>query len=78
MGAIAQHARDRLRAMMKIQDKIIDALPPQPVQHVFHERPRADRNGGLRDDSCQRVEARAKARGEHDGRKHGEIVATRN
>ena len=64
---VAHLARDRLGAVVQVEDGVGDALGRQPLEDPDHERPAGDRHGRLRADVGQRTQARAESGREHEG-----------
>ena len=65
--AVAQHVADARGQEPARHDDVVDAVRPQPLEHVGDEGPVDERDDGLRDGRRQRPQPRALPADEDDG-----------
>ena len=71
VGAVTHEARQRLRSMVQVQDRLADALASQPEEDASDERVAIDRHGRFRADVGERAQPRAETgRQDEGGRDH--------
>ena len=74
MGAVADDGGDRLGSVVQVDDDVATALTGEPVELAFDERAAGQRQSGLGERPCQRIQSGAEAGRKDEGREHGDIL----